>query len=98
MAWLDDRRECPLRVRPRAGGGGIATRLLAALLDPLSSGGLVEAELWVYCDNTRAIDLYRRAQWRPSKDVRIQPSSSRREQRYTLAIATEPSQKDRSEP
>jgi ribosomal protein S18 acetylase RimI-like enzyme len=87
-----------LGVRPRAWGGGIAARLLAALRDALSSRGFVEAELWVYCDNRRAIDLYRRTQWRASADVRIHPRSGRREQRYTLTIATEPSQKDRSEP
>lgn len=78
-----------LGVRPQAWGGGIAVRLLAALREALRSRGFVEAELWVYRDNRRAIDLYRRMEWQTSSDVRIHPRSGQREQRYTQTIASE---------
>ncbi len=79
-------------VRPQAWGSGIAVRLLAVLHDVLRSRGFVAAELWVYCDNRRAINLYRRMDWRPSSDIRIHARSRRREQRYTLTIASESTQ------
>ncbi len=72
-----------LGVRPRAWGGGVGSRLLVALDDELVARGFTRAQLYVYADNVRSVDLYRRMGWEPQSDIRIHPRSGRREQRYT---------------
>lgn len=75
-----------LGVGPDAWGGGVATRLLAAVRDELRARGFVEAELWVNDDNQRAIALYRRTGWEPVPEVRVNPRSGRQMRRYALRI------------
>jgi RimJ/RimL family protein N-acetyltransferase len=72
-----------LGVRPWAWGGGVATELLVALDRELADRGFTRAQLYVYVDNVRSVDLYRRMGWEPQPDVRIHPRSGRHEQRYT---------------
>jgi ribosomal protein S18 acetylase RimI-like enzyme len=81
-----------LGVRPQAWGAGVARRLLAAVPDQLQNRGFIEADLWVYPQNQRAIDLYRRMGWQPSPDVRPNSRTGRDMQRFTLAIGSEPSE------
>lgn len=76
-------------VRPRAWGTGVAAQLLLALERELRSRGFVEATLYVYLDNHRAVDLYRRLGWRPQAEVRVHPRSGRREQLYARCLATQ---------
>lgn len=72
-----------LGVRPRAWGGGVATALLVALDHELVARGFTRAQLYVYVDNVRSVDLYRGMGWEPQSDIRVHPRSGRHEQRYT---------------
>jgi hypothetical protein len=86
-----------LGVRPRAWAAGsrhdssrpFATRLAAAASSKPNCGCIAITAAPSTCTGVRNRGL--------SADVRIHPRSRRREQRYTLTIATEPAQKDRSE-
>jgi ribosomal protein S18 acetylase RimI-like enzyme len=79
-----------LGVRPEAWGQGVAVRLLSALREELFHRGCAEAQLWVYCDNHRAVGLYRRMGWQRTRDTRTHPRSRRREARYTLRVGSRP--------
>jgi RimJ/RimL family protein N-acetyltransferase len=79
-----------LGVGPDAWGGGVATRLLAAVREQLRARGFVEAELWVYPENERAIGVYQRAGWQPSAETRPNRRSGRLMRRSTLSIGASP--------
>ncbi|WP_268111572.1 GNAT family N-acetyltransferase [Nocardioides pini] len=71
-----------LGVDPQAWGAGVASRLLADVCEYANEMSSQEVELWVYDDNTRAVDVYTRAGWVDTGEVRIHPTSGRRERRY----------------
>jgi ribosomal protein S18 acetylase RimI-like enzyme len=76
-----------LGVDPTAWGSGIAGRLLSDVADYAQEQSQPEVELWVYDDNARAVDVYRRAGWSGTADVRIHPTSGRLERRHVRRIA-----------
>lgn len=67
----------------------MAAELLRAVRDQLARLGFTSAELYVYTDNVRAVDLYRRLGWVPAGDVRRHPKSGRYEERFTLGLSSE---------
>ena len=71
-----------LGVDPAAWGSGVASRLLLDITDYAAETSRSEIELWVYDDNARAVDVYRRAGWSATGDVRIHPRSGRLERRH----------------
>lgn len=68
-----------LGVDPDSWGAGVARGLLEDVTGFANDIGRPAVELWVYDDNTRAVDVYRRAGWSGTDDVRIHPRSGRRE-------------------
>ncbi len=78
-----------LGVRPEVWSRGVADELLRAVHDQLVRRGFTSAELYVYTDNARAVDLYRRLGWVREGDVRRHPKSGRYEERFTLRPAGE---------
>ena len=54
-AYIDN-----LHVRPDRRSGGLGRRLLGAAMQRVAARGERRAYLWVFDDNTRAIDFYRR--------------------------------------
>nr|WP_253942533.1 GNAT family N-acetyltransferase [Nocardioides sp. zg-1230] len=75
-----------LGVDPDAWGRGIASRLLSDVTDYAAETSRPEVELWVYDDNARAVELYRRAGWSATDDVRIHPTSGRLERRHVRSV------------
>lgn len=76
-----------LGVHPTAWGNGVAGRLLADVMEYAEESSRSEVELWVYDDNARAVDLYQRAGWSGTDDVRIHARSGRLERRHVRSIA-----------
>jgi GNAT superfamily N-acetyltransferase len=62
-----------LYVRPRAQGGGLGDRLLAACTDHLLAAGAMRATLWVFEANGPARAFYARRTWRPTGRQRVEP-------------------------
>ena len=75
-----------LGVDPAAWGGGIASRLLSDVTEYARETSRTEVELWVYDDNARAVEVYRRAGWSATDDVRTHPRSGRLERRHVLSV------------
>ena len=76
-----------LGVDPDAWGAGVASRLLLDVTDYAVEAARSEVDLWVYDDNVRAVNVYRRAGWHATNDVRAHATSRRRERRYTSRVA-----------
>ena len=76
-----------LGVDPSAWGAGVAGRLLRDVTDHAVETARTEVDLWVYDDNTRAVDVYRRHGWLETDEVRIHVTSGRREQRFVKNVA-----------
>ncbi len=75
-----------LGVHPRNWSGGVGRQLLLALPGHLTAAGYVRAELDVYLDNRRAVDLYEHLGWRRTGDPAPHPRTGRLEQRYRLDL------------
>lgn len=75
-----------LGVRPSRWGRGVAGRLLGEIERELGRRGYTSAELWVYCENERAIALYEKHGWRPQGEARRHALTGRSEHRYALVI------------
>lgn len=75
-----------LGVDPQAWGAGVASRLLADVCEYANETSSPEVELWVYDDNTRAVDVYTRSGWVDTGEMRIHPTSGRRERRYSRSM------------
>jgi ribosomal protein S18 acetylase RimI-like enzyme len=75
-----------LGVDPQAWGAGVASRLLEDVCEYAKETTRPEVELWVYDDNTRAVDVYTHAGWIDTDEVRIHPTSGRRERRYARSM------------
>lgn len=75
-----------LGVDPTAWGSGVASQLLSDVAAYAGETSRPELELWVYDDNARAVDVYRRAGWSGTDDVRIHPTSGRLERRHVRRI------------
>lgn len=71
-----------LGVDPNAWGAGVAGRLLCDVTDCAVEKARAEVDLWVYDDNTRAVNVYRRHGWLETDGVRVHATSGRREQRF----------------
>jgi ribosomal protein S18 acetylase RimI-like enzyme len=80
-----------LGVDPTAWGNGIASRLLLDVVQYAEENSHRNVELWVYDDNARAVDLYQRAGWAGTDDVRIHPRSGRLERRHVRTHVVGPS-------
>jgi ribosomal protein S18 acetylase RimI-like enzyme len=76
-----------LGVDPTTWGAGVAGRLLRDVTDYAVETARVEVDLWVYDDNTRAVDVYRRHGWLETDEVRIHATSGRRERRFVKNTA-----------
>ena len=76
-----------LGVDPDAWGMGVASRLLVDVTGYAVETARCEVDLWVYDDNVRAVNVYRRAGWRATNDVRTRATSRRRERRYVSRVA-----------
>lgn len=76
-----------LGVDPSVWGAGLAGRLLRDVTDHASETARREVDLWVYDDNTRAMDLYRRHRWLETGEVRSHAKSGRREQRLVKKVS-----------
>ena len=76
-----------LGVDPSAWGAGVAGRLLRDVTDHAVETARTEVDLWVYDDNKRAVDVYRRHGWLDTDEVRIHARSGRREQRFVKNTA-----------
>jgi GNAT superfamily N-acetyltransferase len=61
-----------LYVAPRAQGGGLGRRLLAAAAHALAAEGCDFATLWVFRDNSPSVSFYRRAGWLPDGGERVE--------------------------
>ncbi|MGZ4445240.1 MAG: GNAT family N-acetyltransferase [Nocardioides sp.] len=75
-----------LAVAPGAWGTGVASRLLGAVTDWASSLGHDRLVLWVIEDNERAQDVYRRAGWSATDDLRQSPPGGRTERRFVSEV------------
>ncbi|QDW28780.1 GNAT family N-acetyltransferase [Arthrobacter sp. KBS0702] len=73
-----------LAVAPEAWGTGLARQLLDYLRNH-SVEAKTPLELWVIADNDRAIDLYERAGWISTSEIKIRNSAGRPERRYILS-------------
>lgn len=71
-----------LAVDPDAWGAGVAHRLLRRVATDALAAGAAAVELWVIDDNQRAIDVYERSGWVPTKQTRRDRPSSREERRF----------------
>jgi GNAT superfamily N-acetyltransferase len=82
-----------LGVDPGSWGAGVARRLLLDVTEYAVETSRSAVDLWVYDDNVRAVDVYRRAGWLATEDVRTHATSGRLERRYirsTVAQVGEP--------
>ncbi|UGS25820.1 GNAT family N-acetyltransferase [Microbacterium resistens] len=70
-----------LAVAPEAWGRRVATRLLDAAAHLAQQRSHTCIDLWVYSDNTRAVEVYERNGWLPTGEVRVHPRSGRQEHR-----------------
>lgn len=75
-----------LGVDPDDWGKGAAAELLAGIAALLRERGFDAAELAVYSDNDRAVQLYERLGWRRLGEPVPHERSGRPEQRYRLAL------------
>ncbi|MDR7223961.1 GNAT family N-acetyltransferase [Aminobacter aminovorans] len=75
-----------LGVDPDHWGKGAAAELLAGIAALLRERGFDSAELAVYSDNDRAVQLYERLGWRRLGEPVPHERSGRPEQRYRLAL------------
>ncbi|MCY1211546.1 Acetyltransferase (GNAT) family protein [compost metagenome] len=75
-----------LGVCPRWWGRGAARALLDGILPLLGARGYSSAHLQVYCDNLRAISLYKAAGWQPEGGPSRHPRTGKFEQRYRISI------------
>lgn len=75
-----------LEVRPEVWGKGVAGTLLKPLRRISPDRAFTPAELYVYTDNERAVQTYRRNGWEPQPEVRRHPFSGQPEQRYALPL------------
>lgn len=73
-------------VDPEHWGEGAAGELLAGIAALLRERGFDAAELAVYSDNDRAVQLYERLGWRRLGEPVPHERSGRPEQRYRLAL------------
>jgi ribosomal protein S18 acetylase RimI-like enzyme len=76
-----------LGVDPTAWGAGVAGRLLSDVTDYAVETGRAEVDLWVYDDNTRAVNVYRRHGWLDTDEVRVHATSGRTERRFVKNVA-----------
>ncbi|MCK9824455.1 isochorismatase family protein [Nocardioides cavernae] len=76
-----------LGVDPNAWGAGVAGHLLCDVTDHAVETARKAVDLWVYDDNTRAVEVYRRHGWLETDEVRIHATSGRREQRFVRNVA-----------
>lgn len=77
----------PLGVDPVAWGEGIGTHLLDDAVEQARERHVASLVLWVLEDNPRALELYERAGWQRTTDLKSQIDSRRTEQRLQLTIA-----------
>jgi len=75
-----------LGVDPEPWGAGVGARLLRHLDDYASAKAYGGLELWVIADNERAIDLYERAGWQATDEVKIRSSAGRLERRFVRQV------------
>jgi ribosomal protein S18 acetylase RimI-like enzyme len=75
-----------LGVRPGSWGRGVGKLLLSEVQSRLAATGYRSAELCVYVDNDRAVELYERLGWRPLGGPAPHPRTGKPEQRYELRL------------
>jgi ribosomal protein S18 acetylase RimI-like enzyme len=75
-----------LAVRPACWGNGVGEFLLRETATRLAAAGYRRAELSVYIDNSRAVELYERLGWRPCGSPAPHPRTGKPEQRYELEL------------
>lgn len=73
-------------VLPRLWGSGIGGELIRQLTVELAGAGFQHADLMVYLDNARAVRLYRRHGWRPSRPPATCARTGKPEQRFQLSL------------
>ncbi len=76
-----------LGVDPDAWGAGVAGWLLRDVTDYAVESARTDVDLWVYDDNVRAVNVYRRYGWLETDEVRIHATSGRRERRFVKNMA-----------
>ena len=81
-----------LGVDPSAWGAGVAGRLLRDVTDHAVETARTRVDLWVYDDNKRAVDVYRRHGWLETDEARFHATSGRREQRFVKNVAEQADQ------
>ncbi|MFB9550296.1 GNAT family N-acetyltransferase [Nocardioides luteus] len=77
-------------VASEAWGTGVASELMAALVDRARASDVTVLELWVLQVNARAIAFYERSGWRTTPDLKSQVDSRRIERRLEriLTVST----------
>jgi GNAT superfamily N-acetyltransferase len=77
-----------LAVDPGSWGAGVGSRLLAHVDEVGEAAGYESLDLWVIDDNSRAVEVYRRAGWLPTADLK--ESGGRTERRLVRALRRGP--------
>jgi ribosomal protein S18 acetylase RimI-like enzyme len=73
-------------VHPQGWGTGIGAELMRALPERLAAIGYARAQLMVYVENRRAVQLYERLGWQADGRPTPHPRSGKLEQRYVLDL------------